>query len=270
MIKDRLDKRKKAIKQIEKLISNEENVYFIHYSCESFFDLPNGQSPRITSIAVKHKRTGQVKSFSIHMIAEIKGIAPEKITEDRYREIETQMLDEFFCFIGDNMHCYWVHWNMRNVNYGFHALEHRYRVLKGEPKFIQDTSKFDLSELLSHYYGSEYIEDPTLESLVDLNNITKLDFLSGKNEAKAFEAVEYVKLHRSTLRKVEILNNILDKFASKNLKTNATVRNQYGLDPNSLLEYLRSSWWGSALIFVLGFLSSSIFSTIISNILNQK
>lgn len=40
------------------------------------------------AIAVKHRQTGQVKSFSIHMIAEIKNIPPNEITDDKYKEIE--------------------------------------------------------------------------------------------------------------------------------------------------------------------------------------
>jgi hypothetical protein len=32
----------------------------------------------------------------------------------------------------------YVHWNMRDVNYGFQAIEHRFRVLGGEPYIVED------------------------------------------------------------------------------------------------------------------------------------
>jgi len=40
-------------------------AWVIHYSCESFYDRPNGASPRITSIAVRKLDSGQTLSFSI-------------------------------------------------------------------------------------------------------------------------------------------------------------------------------------------------------------
>jgi hypothetical protein len=44
---------------IDELTGDAENVSVIHYSCESFYDRPNGASPRITSIAVRKLDTGR-------------------------------------------------------------------------------------------------------------------------------------------------------------------------------------------------------------------
>ena len=46
------DKRKKAEKIIKIIDKNPEMYLIIHYSCESFYDITDGRTPRITSIAV--------------------------------------------------------------------------------------------------------------------------------------------------------------------------------------------------------------------------
>lgn len=47
----------KEYKQIiKKLKTDEDKIYFIHYSCQSLSDNNEGYSPRITSIAVLHKK----------------------------------------------------------------------------------------------------------------------------------------------------------------------------------------------------------------------
>ncbi|WP_197517633.1 hypothetical protein [Colwellia sp. PAMC 20917] len=44
----KLERRNKARKKINELSSKEEHVLVIHYSCESFYDRPEGQTPRVT------------------------------------------------------------------------------------------------------------------------------------------------------------------------------------------------------------------------------
>ena len=53
--------RKEAIKDIKELSKRDEYILIIHYSCESFYELKEGQTPRITSIAVKNYKSGQTK-----------------------------------------------------------------------------------------------------------------------------------------------------------------------------------------------------------------
>ena len=67
----------------------------IHYSCESFYDITDGRTPRITSIAVYNFESAQTDSFSLHKIAERKHINLSEI-EDKYDQLEKQMLTEFF------------------------------------------------------------------------------------------------------------------------------------------------------------------------------
>lgn len=70
---NKVRKRKQAKVRLKELMSKSDQVIVIHYSCESFYDRPDGSSPRITSIAVRNLESGQTTSFSIHQVAERKG-----------------------------------------------------------------------------------------------------------------------------------------------------------------------------------------------------
>jgi hypothetical protein len=128
----RLRHRKETLQRIRELDDRHDSVVVIHYSCESFYDRTDGSTPRVTSIAVRNLGTGQTESFSIHKVAELKGIPVGNISA-HYDSLEKEMLDEFGHFLQANSHCTWVHWNMRDINYGFQAIEHRHKVLGGVP-----------------------------------------------------------------------------------------------------------------------------------------
>ena len=95
-------------------------------------------------------------------------------------------------------------------------------MLGGNPIIIEDERKTDLARLLVDIYGVRYIGHPRLETLLAKNSIKPLDFLSGKQEAQAFENRNFVGLHQSTLRKVDVIANIAERAHSRQLKTNTT------------------------------------------------
>ncbi|MED1444941.1 hypothetical protein [Bacillus pacificus] len=119
--KQRLNKRRKALNEIQNLVDNAAHLLIIHYSCESFYDIKDGRTPRITSIAVRYFNTGQTETFSIHKVAEKKGYLAE--IESHYDELEKIMLGEFYKFVKTHLNYNWVHWNMRDINYGFQAID---------------------------------------------------------------------------------------------------------------------------------------------------
>jgi hydroxymethylpyrimidine pyrophosphatase-like HAD family hydrolase len=244
---------KDARKRIEELVDNPEWKLLIHYSCESFYDIKEGRTPRITSIAVRFLQNAQTKSFSIHKIAEIKKIDFNKI-EDHYDELEKQMLKDFFDFVKDHKDYIWIHWNMRDINYGFEAIENRFLVLGGVPIHIEDNRKIDLARLLIDKYGVGYIGHPRLQKLLEKNNIKALNLLSGKEEAEAFENKQYVKLHQSTLRKVDVMENILKRAADEDLKTNSSWRDIYGITPQGIFELIKDNWLLSLIVSILSIL----------------
>ena len=237
----RLKRRKNIVHKMDSLLEQAATTLVVHYSCESFYDKTDGKTPRITTIAVRNLASGQTDSFSIHQIAEEKQIQFTDIS-NHYDTLEKQMLDRYFDFVRSRQHYGWVHWNMRDVNYGFAAIEHRYRVLGGEPIMIAEDKKFDLARALVDLYGVGYIGHPRLESIIKKNNITDKDFLVGAQEAEAFEKKEFVRLHQSTLRKVDTLANIFERTSSKSLKTNSTWAEQYGFTPSVVAEWAKEHW----------------------------
>ena len=252
----RFHRRREALRVMRDLETHSSNVSIIHYSCESFYDRADGRTPRVTSIAIRNLQTGQTHSFSIHKIAETRRIEPAAI-RNHYDELELAMLDEFFVFIRVHINDRWVHWNMRDINYGFPAIEHRYRVLGGTPEVIDDSRKFDMARLLIDLFGPGYVGHPRLSRLVERNRISKRDFLSGAEEAEAFESGDFVRLHQSTLRKVDIMANILERTVDRTLKTNARWREIYGLTLAGVAEFLREHW-----TFTLLTLAASVASII--------
>ncbi|MGM0582957.1 MAG: hypothetical protein ACQETL_19930 [Bacteroidota bacterium] len=250
----RLKRRKTLVTKMDSIFEQAATSLVIHYSCESFYEKSDGKTPRVTSIAVRNLHSGQTDSFSIHQVAEEEQIDFDKIT-DHYDELEKKMLDRYFEFIRNRQHCNWIHWNMRDMNYGFAAIEHRYRVLCGSPIQVSEDRKFDLSRALVDLYGVGYIGHPRLESLIALNKITMKDFMTGKQEADAFDNKEFVKLHQSTLRKVDNLANIFERATSKSLKTKTNWAEQYGFTPAVLGELLKEHWLITTLIAVGGVLT---------------
>ena len=259
----RIAKRRKALEQISEIVNNSSLALVIHYSCESFYEITDGRTPRITSIAVRFFKTGQTKSFSIHKVAERKGVKIEDI-EEVYDELEKEMLLEYFAFVKDHRAYNWIHWNMRDINYGFEAIAHRFAVLGGTPESINDENKVDLARVLVSIFGPSYIGHPHLEKLIEKNGITKKDFLAGEQEAKAFQNKEYVRLHQSTLRKVDIIHSIAEKIVEDTLKTNSKMMTMYGYTPQGIYELVKDNWIFGVIFTLIGMTLSTALSVLVS------
>lgn len=230
-------RQKSAWKKLDELFKNSDNVNVIHYSCESFYDFNEGRSPRITSIALRNLSSAQTRSFSIHLTAETCDIDLEEV-ENHYDQLEKEMLRRFFDYIAQFQSDVYLHWNMRDSNYGFQAIEHRFRSLfqsEDGLHIVDDKKKTDLSRLLKDIYGLDYIDHPRLEQLVTKNNIVRRDFLTGSEEAQAFVNRDFVSLHRSTLRKVDIIGNIALLTHDRRLQTNTTW---WGMRGGSLTTFI--------------------------------
>lgn len=246
----RIQRHKKAKRIIEELVDKPEYVLIIHYSCESFYDIKEGRTPRITSIAVRYLKSAQTKSFSIHKIAEIEKVNFDEI-ENHYDKLEKQMLSEYFDFVVAHKDYKWVHWNMRDINYGFEAIENRFKILGRHSYHLIDENRIDIARILIDKYGAQYVGHPRLGKLIDKNDISSKQFLSGDDEAQAFKNKEYVRLHQSTLRKVDVIETILKRAAEGQLKTNATLRQIYGLTPQGIFELIKDNWLWSLIVSVI-------------------
>lgn len=234
-------KRREGIKLVRSIMDQPGNVLLVHYSCENFIERPDGRTAKVTSIAVRHLANATTESFAIHKVAEDRGIAYADVA-DHYAELERIMLQEFYAFVDRHRTYRWVHWNMRDINYGFPAIAHRFRVLGGRPVELPQENLIDLARLLVAIYGLNYINHPRLPTLVAINNISDLAFLTGEREAAAFETRDYIALHRSVLRKVDIFETILFRSRTKTLKTNYRWRDVYGKSFPEFIGWLKEHW----------------------------
>ncbi|MFJ2363661.1 hypothetical protein ACIPIN_08145 [Pseudomonas sp. NPDC087697] len=242
----RIRERSKSRKLIEDLYEDSQRVYVVHYSCESFYENSTGGSTRVTSIAIRNLKTAQTRSWSIHKAAELQGCLTQ--IPENFPALELLMLDGYFEFLRLNSGSYFTHWNMRDENYGFFALEHRHRTLGGTPFELLDDKKVDLARVLVSVYGRQYA--PHEAKISEINGISDKDALTGAQEAEAFEAGEYLKLHQSTLRKLDMFCNIFERMHEKTLKTNASWIDANGIHPNYLIEKIKSHWVISAFILL--------------------
>lgn len=226
-------------------------LYAIHYSCESLNDTNDGISPRVTSICIYHVQTKTTHNFAIHLEAEILGLGHSEVPL-RYDDCEKNMLAKYFAYLKDNPGNVYLHWNMRNVVYGFEALEHRQRVLnKKEPFIIPDDNKFNLNDLFQKKYCLEYVSHKRMIKLMELNGGLPKDFLEGANEAEAFKKGEFIRLFNSTSDKAKWIARMFQKSLDGTLVVERSGWYQYSI-----------TIFDSTLYKVLGFLGimASIFS----------
>lgn len=251
-------RQKQSREDLDAIWERPDFTNIIHYSCESFYDRPEGTSPRITSIAVRNLHTAQTKSFSIHKFGELKGIKPCDLNA-HYDDLEREMIEEFLNFAKECKDFKWVHWNMRDENYGFHAIELRFKVLGGKVPFqIPDEKKFDLSRILIGIYGSGYIGHPRFENIMKKNHIKNLGFKTGKEEAELFEQGNYVALHQSTLAKCDILSSICQKAYEGKLLTLSKWWEVHGSSVSAFMAFVSNHSGILFFMFILSFIANII------------
>ncbi|MDM9555974.1 MULTISPECIES: hypothetical protein [Pseudomonas] len=242
---DRVKDRSASRQLVEKLFQDAHRVFVVHYSCESFYENATGASLRVTSIAIRNLKSAQTKSWSLHATAELLGMLESMPTN--LDNIEKRMLDGYFEFLRTHADCQFLHWNMRDNNYGFYAVEHRHRALGGNPYELQDANKHDLARILVSLYGHRYAPHSDsagrrgrIMGLAELNNITDKDALTGEQEAAAYVAGDFLTMHRSTLRKLDMFANFFDRAHQKTLKTTSTWMDRVGVHPVAVIEWAKS------------------------------
>lgn len=94
----RVERHKNAKNTLRKIYDNKSDYLLIHYSCESFYDIKDGRTPRVTSVAIKELESRQIKSFSIHKVAEEKGIDASAIFAN-YDLLEKTMLEQLNAYM---------------------------------------------------------------------------------------------------------------------------------------------------------------------------
>jgi len=211
--------------------------------------------------------TSQTNTFSIHLQAQFLKLDFNNLTEDEYDECEMKMLGEYYKFLNTNSTKYYVHWSMNNSNYGFKAIDNRFRILGGDPIEIENKFKINLGETLSLIYNDSYSEDGNGGKLYNLsirNSFKPREFLIGSDEANCFENKEWLELHYSTLSKVKLFKLIIEHIDNDKLKVGSTRKEIYGLSLTSFNEIINNNivlkiiWW--VILLIIGILIKDLYS----------
>ena len=214
-------KRQRAVRaRLGELMAHPGSVYVIHYACQSLTQAEVQGSPRIGAIAVRNLDSGVTESFSIHQEIELARLAPETVWT-YIDALERAMLDRFFRFIAENRNMRFVHWNMRDLKFGFAALEHRHAVLGGEPFRLPEHLRIDLALMVADTYGSDFLPPPHLSSLATANGLSLTGFVEGQAESQLFGRGEFRAMLNSVITKVGLLAGVVQRMHDRTLITEA-------------------------------------------------
>jgi hypothetical protein len=231
-------RQKAARDRLDQIFAHQEVVYAVHYACQSFYSGQQVTSTRVACISLRHVQSGQVTTFSIAKTAELFRMPADAIG-DNWNNLERSMLGEFYEFIRMNKGVKLVHWNMRDDTFGFAALEHRFRVLKGRPEEIPEQNRIDLARVLLELYGDTYVKGRAkLKALSRLNKLSMADFLNGADEAQALEAGHLRKVQMSTQTKVKLIADLAIMAHDRTLKVQAGVIAQHGAPARLMMQKL--------------------------------
>ena len=213
-------KQKAARARLKQLFAHPSTVFVVHYACQSFGQTQQQGSPRIAAIAVRNLESGQTASFSIHQELELMRL-PSWESMAHLDELEWAMLTRYFDFIREHKGMRFIHWNMRDLKFGFAALEHRFAVLGGRPHALPDHQLHDLAIAIAEIYGSTYLPRPHLWHLAKKNGLSLRGFVDGKDEPAVFNRGEYSAVQVSTLCKVAIIADVASHAEHRTLRTDA-------------------------------------------------
>lgn len=265
----RLDERRQGLSLFNEIISDKKDVIIINYSCESFLK-NNGKTPRITCICVRGLHSAQTKTFSICQSAQANRKDINNLNDQEYDDLEKELLTDFYQYAESNKERKWLHWNMRDSNYGFEAIANRYKILTGNAAFdIPANRRYDLPRIITKIYTNRYEKHEPYGRLINLassNSISTINALAGVDEGKIFEDKEYQKIHMSSLRKSDIIESIVNKIENNTLIVKSRVKEIYGLSPSGIIEIVKNSWllltlW-SIFVFIVGTVSQSWINTL--------
>lgn len=264
----RLSERREGFDLLKELTKDKSKCFIIHYSCESFITI-HGRTPRVTSICIRNLNSSQTTSFSIHLQAQFEGVNFDSLTDVEYDNLELKILNEFSEFVKTHSTFKWIHWNMRDSNYGFAAINHRIRILKGSQFQIADDFKYDFPKIINLIYTSDYeVHRPNgkLLNLAKRNSISPINALTGSEEAESFNKKEYLKLHMSTLKKVDIIHSIIYKVETKNLKVLTTTKQIYGLTIPGVISMIKDTPWLLLITTIIGYLLNILLEPVIQKL----
>jgi len=222
-----------AAKNLKKLVEDPSQVFCVHYSQSQTYDDDYGNiSPIITAIVIKSMDEKTDKQFAIHFEADKAGIPKDQI-QDSYRELEMRMLKSYNDFVKRHNQCLWVHWDMKNIHFGFEAIKHRYEKIfenLSDYSEIASSNKQNVRLALEGMYGEKFASGPDkMKSLIALNNggINEPNYLSQELESSEFESKNFKGVIDSVDCKVEFLKKAVKKLVDR--KLSVQTKNWYAI-----------------------------------------
>lgn len=237
----RSKERRKGLKETTYILGSRNDVFSIHYSCESF-NKTKSSTPRVTSLSIYNLATGEQKTFTLHIEAQLKKYNCKRLSKNELDASERSLLNKFYKFIKAHQGCLWVHWNMKNSKYGFDALSIRYNFLTGKPApNIRVQDQYDLKVMLRKLYGPNFEVDKCESKLLNLvrrNSLSLRGMLLGIEEANAFTAKNYQAVMESSQSKAEAIGLLMKAAGEKTLKVNASFKEIYGINALGIALFL--------------------------------
>ncbi|WP_338812709.1 hypothetical protein V9L05_15195 [Bernardetia sp. Wsw4-3y2] len=215
--------RKISFETLNQITREHSQVLCIHYSYSNTYDDEYGDiSPIITTIVIQSLDEQIYKQFAIHLEANKAGITKDQI-QDSYMDLELRVLTQYNNFVKRNKACYWIHWDMKDMSFGFEAIKHRYE------KLFENLSEYceipvnnckNLSKIIEGSYGENFAEGPdTLKSLM-LENSKNIDcnkYLGLREESIEFEKKNFTTVADSVDLKVKFMSIALNRLKDKKL-----------------------------------------------------
>jgi hypothetical protein len=169
-------------------------------------------------IACRALATGKEDIFAWHLDAEAEGIPPGAIPA-RQPELERLLLQAFLRYVEESPRTWWLHWDLRSIQYGFPALAQRAKALGLGKVSFPDRRMIDLAAVLKQALGDDYVAHRRLQSLIELNGINDYELLDVPGLTAAFRAGDYARMLRSLRRKLHCLKCIVELVARGALRT---------------------------------------------------
>lgn len=223
---------------------------FIHYARQNCFEDAYEKGPRVISIVVMNAESGQTMVFSLRKIADTYGCNFFDESESTKDDIEKEMLQSFFEYVERNTQKKWLHWNMKNNNFGFSAIEERYSNLGGNPKHFEENKLINISVLLKKKYGRNFAHDALwngkvmgkMYDIFGLNNISDFNILNGEQEIKEYILKNITSIEQSILGKIKAFQVLVEKAADNDLETRGKVfKDVYGFSISGIAQYIHDN-----------------------------
>ena len=254
---------------IKNYISEKNECIIIHYARQNFINDAYEKGPRVIAITVMNAQSQQIRNFSLKRSSNNSFYDVSEAEQDK---IEYLMLKDFFDYVDHNKEKKWFHWNMENNDFGFQAIEDRYKSLGGEPIHFNDKKTINISSLLEKRYGINFAKDSIwnghhtgkMYDIFTMNKIKDEKILNGDQEIKEYILKNITVIEQSVLEKVKSFHRILEMVANRTLKVRGNVlKDVYGLTLEGIADYISDNKVLALLFSIIGgIISSAIWKMI--------